>query len=120
MEDGSHDLWICTEGGGLNILDRRTGKFRHYRHSGDPNSLSHDNVKAICNDPERGVVWVGTHLGGLNRFDPKTNRFTHYRSIPGNPRTIPSDIVRDIVLHDQKLIFATQDGVCEFESAKTA
>lgn len=115
VEDGSHDLWICTEGGGLNILDRRTGKFRHYRHSGDPNSLSHDNVKAICNDPERGVVWVGTHLGGLNRFDPKTNRFTHYRSIPGNPRTIPSDIVRDIVLHDQKLIIATQDGVCEFD-----
>ena len=63
----------------------------------------------------RDSVWVGTHLGGLNRFDPKTNRFTHYRSIPGNPRTIPSDIVRDIVLHDQKLIIATQDGVCEFD-----
>lgn len=115
VEDESHDLWICTEGGGLNLLDRRTGKFRHYRHSNESNSLSHDNVKAVCIDPERSAVWIGTHLGGLNRLDLKTNRFTHYRFTPGNPRTIPSDIVRDIVLHDQKLIIATQEGVCEFD-----
>lgn len=26
-EDDEHNLWICTEGGGLNMLDRRTGRF---------------------------------------------------------------------------------------------
>lgn len=115
VEDDSHNLWICTEGGGLNFLDRRTGEIRNYRHSEYENSLSHDNVKSVCCDPKRNAVWIGTHLGGLNRLDLDTGHFTHYRSRPGDPTSIPSDIVRDIVMYGDQLIVATQDGVCEFD-----
>ena len=62
-------------------------------------------------------MWIGTHLGGLNKLDLRTNRFTVYRMKAGDPTTLPSDIVRDIVPYEDKLIIATQNGVCLFNPA---
>ena len=62
-------------------------------------------------------MWIGTHLGGLNKLDLRTNRFTIYRMKAGDPTTLPSDIVRDIVPYGDKLIIATQNGVCLFNPA---
>ena len=114
IEDDARNLWICTEGGGVNVLDRRTGRITRYRHTPGRNSLSADNVKAIRYDKARHAMWIGTHLGGLNRLDLRTGRFTHYRSAPGDPTTLPSDIVRDVVIRGRELIVATQSGVCLF------
>ena len=115
IEDDAHNLWICTEGSGLNMYNRQTGKFRWYRHSPHRNSISHNNVKAICYDSKRQAMWLGTHMGGLNRLDIKTGHFTHYRAQDGNPHAIPSDIVRDVILHGEELILATKEGVCRFD-----
>lgn len=57
-------------------------------------------------------MWIGTHLGGLNKLDLRTNRFTVYRMKAGDPTSLPSDIVRDIVPYKDKLVVATQNGVC--------
>ena len=59
-------------------------------------------------------MWIGTHLGGLNKLDLRTNRFTIYRMKAGDPASLPSDIVRDIVPYKDKLVIATQNGVCLF------
>lgn len=115
IEDGERNLWIGTEGGGVNVLDRSTGHIRRYRHTPGVNSISHDNVKAIRYDPGRHAMWIGTHLGGMNRLDMRTGRFTHYRAIPGDSTTLPSDIVRDVILHQNQLVVATQEGVCLFD-----
>ncbi|HEX5045057.1 MAG TPA: two-component regulator propeller domain-containing protein [Candidatus Polarisedimenticolaceae bacterium] len=73
-EDRQGNLWVGTNAGGLNRLDRATWKFESFRRrSGDPGSLSHDSVYAIAEDRE-GALWVGTQRG-LNRFDPRTRRF---------------------------------------------
>ena len=48
VEDGSGTLWVGTSGQGLGRLDRRTGKFKLYRHvDGDPTSISNDVVHLI-------------------------------------------------------------------------
>ena len=62
-------------------------------------------------------MWIGTHLGGLNKLDLRTNRFTVYRMKAGDLSALPSDIVRDIVPYEDKLIIATQNGVCLFHPA---
>ena len=116
-EDKDGNLWICTEGGGINVYNRNTKNFRWYRHEEGRNSLSHDNVKSIYYDRNKEIMWIGTHLGGLNKLDIRTNRFTVYRAIPGNPSTLPSDIIRDIVPYKDQLIIATQEGVCLFNPA---
>ena len=61
-------------------------------------------------------MWIGTHLGGLNRLDIRTERFTCYKREIGNPETLPSDIIRDIVPYKDSLIIATQNGMCMFST----
>ena len=111
-----------TEKEGLSspIVGRMTEEnntYRWYRHEEGRNSISHNNVKAIYYDRTEEIMWIGTHLGGLNKLDLRTNRFTIYRMKAGDPTTLPSDIVRDIVPYGDKLIIATQNGVCLFNPA---
>lgn len=113
-EDKNGNLWICTEGGGVNVYNRKNNTYRWYRHEEGKNSISHNNVKAIYYDPRNEIMWIGTHLGGLNKLDMRTNRFTVYRMKAGDPTSLPSDIVRDIIPYQDKLVIATQNGVCLF------
>ena len=89
-------------------LQPENNTYRWYRHEEGKNSISHNNVKAIYYDRTEEIMWIGTHLGGLNKLDLRTNRFTVYRMKAGDPTTLPSDIVRDIVPYEDKLIIATQ------------
>lgn len=107
-EDKDGNLWICTEGGGVNVYNRKDNTYRWYRHEEGKNSISHNNVKAIYYDRTNEIMWIGTHLGGLNKLDLRTNRFTVYRMKAGDPTSLPSDIVRDIVPYKDKLVVATQ------------
>ena len=64
-------------------------------------------------------MWVGAHLGGLDRISlaGKTNRT--YRHNPANPKSLPSDIVRDIKPYGRHLIVATQEGVAMMDPEPT-
>jgi signal transduction histidine kinase/streptogramin lyase len=83
-EDSSGYIWVGTYEGGLNRLDRHTGRCVRYHHDRrNPNSLSSDHIASLAVDRD-GVVWVGTagnqqnHHSDviLNRYDPWSNRFT--------------------------------------------
>jgi ligand-binding sensor domain-containing protein len=80
-EDRSGSLWVGTYGHGLHRFDRRTGKFKTYRHNpGDPYSLGSDVVTRLLVD-HNGTLWAGTD-DGLNRFDAVTEHFTTYKLEP--------------------------------------
>jgi ligand-binding sensor domain-containing protein/signal transduction histidine kinase len=80
-EDRSGNLWVGTYGHGLHRFDRRTGKFKTYRHNpGDPYSLGNDIVTRLLVD-HNGTLWAGTD-DGLNRFDAVTEHFTTYKLEP--------------------------------------
>lgn len=117
IEDKDGNLWIGTEGGGLNYYDRRTREFKWYRPQEGRNSISHNNVKALYYDADKEIIWIGTHLGGLNKLDIRSGQFTHYRMKAGDKSSLPSDIIRDITPYKDRLIVATQDGVCLFNPA---
>jgi diguanylate cyclase (GGDEF)-like protein len=68
VEDKLGRVWMGSEwsGGGLDVLDAKTGKFRHLRHEpGNPQSLADDNVSSLHQDAQ-GRIWVGT-AKGLNQ-----------------------------------------------------
>jgi signal transduction histidine kinase/ligand-binding sensor domain-containing protein len=100
-EDHDEDLWIGTGGGGLNKLDRKTGKFERFMSNtkSDKESLSHNDVRAIYEDGH-GVLWIGTAGGGLNRFNRKTKKFTHYTNENSN-----------LNHHDVRTIYEDRHGV---------
>lgn len=83
-EDKYKNLWIGTTDG-VEMLERRTGKFVHYQHdSSDPNnSLLSNNIYSLIVD-SRGLVWIGTH-DGLSILNPQTKKIFNYRSTDGLP-----------------------------------
>ena len=64
--DDTHDFWIGTyNNGGMNKMDPKSGKFKHY--------LPGISVTAIYKDAD-GVIWVGAE-NGLYRYNKKADDF---------------------------------------------
>ena len=73
-------IWIGVDDGGMDLFDRRTGTFTHFRHQpGKPQSICNDDVVTIWED-RHGEVWIGTWSGGLTRFSPRSagGVYRHY------------------------------------------
>jgi ligand-binding sensor domain-containing protein/serine phosphatase RsbU (regulator of sigma subunit) len=88
LEDRNNNLWVATQGGGLNRYDREKDIFIHYKH--DPkkqNSIANDKVLTLYED-KAGYIWIGTEGGGLDRFDTKTQSFTNYRTDYKDPNKV--------------------------------
>jgi signal transduction histidine kinase/ligand-binding sensor domain-containing protein len=93
-EDRSGNLWVGTYGHGLHRFDKRTGKFKTYRHNpADPYSLSSDFVLRLFVD-HNGALWAGTS-DALNRFDALTDRFATYKLQPEKGLFFYIELVED-------------------------
>ncbi|HEX5056029.1 MAG TPA: EAL domain-containing protein [Gammaproteobacteria bacterium] len=102
LEDRAGNIWIATDGGGLDRYDPKTGKIAKYFHDPEnPRSLSSDSVISLEQD-RRGRIWAGTWAGGLNRLDPGTGdvvRYQHDPTLPRN-RTLANNNIFAIVEDD--------------------
>ncbi len=55
-EDKDDNIWICTEGGGLNLFDRKKKTFTYFMADPDRNSIAHDNLKSIAYSANRNKL----------------------------------------------------------------
>ena len=111
-QDRLGNLWIGTDGGGLDRFEPESGTFRHYRHDpGDSASLGHDEVRTIFEDLA-GTLWVGTDGGGLSALEPQTGAlaFRSYRSRSGDPFSLSNDFVRSIYQDRSEVLWVGTDG----------
>jgi ligand-binding sensor domain-containing protein/signal transduction histidine kinase len=110
FEDRSGNLWIGTDGGGLNRFDRQTKTFKRYKNDpANPNSLSHNTVRAIYEDSS-GTIWIGASQG-LNKLDPIMERFTQYFEKDGLPNEVIYGILGD---GRGNLWLSTNKGIAKF------
>jgi diguanylate cyclase (GGDEF)-like protein len=93
--DSGSNLWVGTEGGGLNRYNPEDESFLAYRHDPErPSSLSNDRVRAVLQD-RSGALWVGTEAG-LNRFDHESGSFERFLNDPEDTSSISNDRIRTI------------------------
>ena len=86
--DGS--LWVGTSTGGLNRMDRASGRFTHFRHDpSDAGSLSEDAVYGIDEDAD-GFIWVTTRKG-VNRLDPRSGIVERFQHDPNDLGSLSHD-----------------------------
>ncbi len=90
-------LWVGTEGAGLNLFDKNTNTWIHYKHDPDNNnSLINDKVKAISED-KYGLLWIGTMEGGLSCYDRKNKKWSHYQHDPDDDSSLSDNHVQSII-----------------------
>jgi ligand-binding sensor domain-containing protein/serine phosphatase RsbU (regulator of sigma subunit) len=111
-DEAGRFLWVGTQGGGLNKMDRHTGMFSRYRADpASPDSLNNDYILSLRED-KAGIFWLGTWGGGVNRFDREKETFIHF--------TVSDGLAQNEVygiLEDNTGIFwiSTNNGLSKFD-----
>lgn len=96
FQDNQGRLWIGTELGGLNLMNQKTGTFKHYRKG--PGSLSDNYIRSIIEN--HGKLWISTFHGGVDIFNPATGKTKRLMASRDHPGTLASNTARAL-LKDQ-------------------
>jgi len=91
-------LWVATEGGGINVIDKKTGTISYKKHNLNENSLAYNNVKSMVTDSIRKNIWISMFQGGLDCYHIPTKTFTHYKNDPQNMNSLRFNDLRKIIM----------------------
>jgi signal transduction histidine kinase/ligand-binding sensor domain-containing protein/DNA-binding response OmpR family regulator len=107
--DKDGELWIGTEGGGVDILKMRTATFRYLLPDERKSTLSSESVFSIFIDRD-SRKWLGTLKGGVNLIDPFKNRFQTITHDPLNPNSLINDFVSSFYEDAEHNLWIGTDG----------
>ncbi|AZQ62721.1 hypothetical protein EI427_10890 [Flammeovirga pectinis] len=90
LKQVDNELWIATDGAGLDIFNVKTKTFENYTNTRlDPTSLSSGVVWSLYQDRQDNV-WFGIYLEGVDKYDPRKNFFRDITNSPCNEQTLPN------------------------------
>ncbi|MCE6992518.1 two-component regulator propeller domain-containing protein [Dyadobacter sp. CY323] len=105
-ENADSTIWLGTELGGLNLLEPKTGKMRHYS---TQDGLPGNTIRFILRDPENRV-WISA-VGGFALFLPDRNRFKNI-VLP-----IKTEITSILPIGKNTLLLPCDKGLMVFDAA---
>ena len=74
-EDKLGNIWIATDHGGINILNKQSEVVTVLRNDPmNPNSISQNSCISLFSD-DSGIVWVGTYKNGVSFYHPGMFKF---------------------------------------------
>ncbi|HEY0054676.1 MAG TPA: response regulator, partial [Pedobacter sp.] len=77
FKDSAGDIWVGTNGGGLNRFNSTSKNFiRYLQDTKSSGAISNNEINSIYEDSKKNL-WIST-ANGLNKFDKKSNTFTVY------------------------------------------
>jgi signal transduction histidine kinase/ligand-binding sensor domain-containing protein/DNA-binding response OmpR family regulator len=115
-------LWIATEGGGANRMDKRSGEFTYLTAAANGEGLSHNNVKSLVADGERRL-WIAMFRGGLDCYDMRSGKFRHFKHNPRDTNSLVTNDLRKILPAGDSglwIIYQTGSVVVSFYSFASA
>lgn len=112
LSDSKDRLWIGTWGGGVNLYQRQSQNFKHFRFDKtQANSIGSDKVQAIF-ESRNGDIWFGTNGGGLNKYNANSQTFTRFVNKPGDKSSLGHNRIWTIHEDQQSNIWVgTSDGL---------
>ncbi|MDR0750314.1 MAG: response regulator [Tannerellaceae bacterium] len=74
-EDDNGRIWIGTDHGGVNIIDRKTGEITYLWHNeNDPHCISQNTIKSMYRD-DSNIIWLGTYKNGVCYYHESIYKF---------------------------------------------
>lgn len=96
-QDSKGLIWVATDHGGLNIIDKTTFGVRYVMHDPDDSkSLCQNNINALYKDDE-GIIWLGTFKKGVSFYHENIIRFRLYRHQNSDANSLPFNDVNEFV-----------------------
>lgn len=99
-EDSKGNIWVGTNGGGVNILKNEKVITRYSPHPrpGFPNEekLPFNGYIRTIEEDQEGNIWVGSHGGGIGVYHRATNQWNVYIQSNSN---LPNDKI-EVILRD--------------------
>lgn len=93
VEDAQGLIWMGTDHGGINILDKKQGSVRYILHrDGDQTSLSTNSIPHLYTD-DQGIIWAGAYKGGISYYHPDIYIFDVYKHYSIDPESLPFEDV---------------------------
>lgn len=81
-------IWIATDHGGINLLDKKTFTFTYLlNREDDAKSLSQNSVINLYKD-DSGIMWAGTFKEGVSYYHKNIIRFPLYRHFASDPKSL--------------------------------
>ncbi|NND06006.1 MAG: response regulator [Saprospiraceae bacterium] len=103
------DIWIATDGGGVNLFHRRQECFTALRNDpNDHNSVASNFISCIVED-SYGYLWIGTEGQGLDVYSVEDRKFDHYTT--ATSATLRDNHIQCIFEDDKRQIWiGTKSG----------
>jgi signal transduction histidine kinase/ligand-binding sensor domain-containing protein/DNA-binding response OmpR family regulator len=97
LQDTNGLIWIGTDHGGVNLLDKRDFKIRYLvNREDDQKSISQNSITSLYKDSS-GIIWIGTFKKGLSFYHPQILKFPLYKHQLSNPNGLTYDDVNRFV-----------------------
>lgn len=81
VEAGNGLIWVGTDHGGINQIDKKDYSVTYIKNSEDKNSISQNSIKCLYKD-DNGILWAGTFKAGLNYYHEALNKFPVFKYNP--------------------------------------
>ncbi|WP_257670589.1 hybrid sensor histidine kinase/response regulator transcription factor [Parapedobacter tibetensis] len=102
-------LWVCTDGGGINVLDGASGAIQHIRSNDEGGILTSNAVFAVYEDAQ-SRQWIGTLRGGINIIDPNKRNFERIQYPVPNGMVSAKNFVLSLAEDGDQSVWIGTDG----------
>jgi len=110
IQDPKGMIWIATDHGGVNLLDKKDFTIRYLLHrEDDPKSIGQNSVLSLYKDPS-GIMWLGTFKQGVSFFQDKILKFPLFRHQADHPEGLGYEDVNRFAEDDKGNIWIGTNG----------
>ncbi|RYE29207.1 MAG: sensor histidine kinase, partial [Sphingobacteriaceae bacterium] len=93
VQDNKGLVWISTDHGGINLLDKKTFSTTYITHrAADDKSIAQNSITTLYKD-NTGIIWAGTYKRGISYYHENIIKFPLYQHHPADPNSLGYDDV---------------------------
>ncbi|MGN6638344.1 MAG: ligand-binding sensor domain-containing protein, partial [Mucilaginibacter sp.] len=93
IQDDKNRIWIATDHGGINLLNKQNFTIRYLLNREDDNKTIGQNSLVYIYKDNTGIIWIGTYKHGVSYYHESIIKFPHYTHHLSDPNSLPfSDI----------------------------
>jgi signal transduction histidine kinase/ligand-binding sensor domain-containing protein/DNA-binding response OmpR family regulator len=92
-QDNKGFIWIGTDHGGINLIDKKDFSIRYLVHDDDDDkSISQNSITSLFKD-DMGIMWAGTFKKGINFYKEDIFKFRLFKHRSTDPNSLSYDDV---------------------------